>query len=122
MTEVGGRAVRESGVNIAEKPRKRRAARPGVRPGDETAQDSAQDGSLWSIEEVSGYLQVPVSSIYKMTARGSATPIPHIRIGGRLRFRRDDIDRWVSLQATSNLQALERIRQKALKVTHGHDP
>ena len=122
MTEVGGRAPRELGVNVAEKPRKRRAARPGVRPAEEPTQDPALDGGLWSIEEVSSYLQVPVSSIYKMTARGSATPIPHIRIGGRLRFRRDDIDRWVSLQATSNLQALERIRQKALKVTHGHDP
>ena len=122
MTEVGGRAARDSGRITKEMPRKQRAARPVVRPGDEPAQHSGQDGGLWSIKEVSSYLQVPVSSIYKMTARGSATPIPHIRIGGRLRFRRDDIDRWVSLQATSNLQALERIRQKALKVTHGHDP
>ena len=122
MTEVGGRAPRELGRITKEMPRKQRAARPGVRPVEEPTQDSALDGGLWSIEEVSSYLQVPVSSIYKMTARGSATPIPHIRIGGRLRFRRDDIDRWVSLQTTSNLQALERIRQKALKVTHGHDP
>ena len=122
MTEVGGRAARESGRKITERPRQRRAARPEVRSGDEPARVSANDGGLWSIEEVGRYLQVPVSSIYKMTARGAATPIPHIRIGGRLRFRRDDIDRWVSLMATSNLQALERIRQKALKVTHGHDP
>ena len=68
------------------------------------------------------YLRLPVSAVYRMTARAAAVRIPHIRIGGRLRFRQHDIDQWLSLLTTSNIQALERLRQKALKVTHGHHP
>jgi excisionase family DNA binding protein len=119
MTEVGGRAPRDFGEMVGQKPNNPGAARPGVRPGEEPAQDAAQDGGLWSIEEVSRYLQVPVSSIYKMTARRSVTAIPHVRIGGRLRFRQQDIDQWLTLLTTSNLEALAKLRQKAIKVTHG---
>lgn len=43
-------------------------------------------GSLWNIADLSAYLQIPVSSIYKMTARQAAVRIPHIRIGGTLRL------------------------------------
>jgi excisionase family DNA binding protein len=77
---------------------------------------------LWDIAAVSDYLQVPVSSIYKMTARKVAVRIPHIRIGGKLRFRRSDVDRWLTLLTTSNLEVLERGRQKASEVTYGDDP
>jgi excisionase family DNA binding protein len=119
MTEVGGRAPRDFGEIVGENPRKPRAARPGDGPGDGPAQDSAQGGGLWSIEDVSRYLQVPISSIYKMTARRSATAIPHVRIGGRLRFRQHDIDQWLTLLTTSNVEALAKVRQKAIKVTHG---
>ena len=38
-----------------------------------------------------------MSSVYKMTARKAAVRIPHIRIGGKLRFRQSDIDRWLTL-------------------------
>lgn len=100
-----------------------RAARPGDRPGDRTgANRRLGAGSLWDVADVREYLQIPISSIYKMTARKAAVRIPHIRIGGTIRFRQTDIDQWLSLLTTSNIEALAKMRQKALKVTHGNHP
>ena len=112
----------ESGL-IEEKRDAPRAARPGDRPEDRTGADRrAGRGSLWDIADVSAYLQVPVSSIYKMTARKAVVRIPHIRIGGTLRFRQSDVDRWLTLLTTSNIEALSKMRQKVSQVNHGHDP
>jgi excisionase family DNA binding protein len=100
-----------------------RAARPGARPEDRPGANPGGDGgALWDIADVSAYLQIPVSSVYKMTARKARVRIPHIRIGGSLRFRHADIDQWLSLLTTSNIEALQKVRQKALKVTHGDHP
>lgn len=99
-----------------------RAARPGNRPEDRTgANRRAGNGSLWDIADVSEYLQIPVSSIYKMTARKAPVRIPHIRIGAKLRFRQSDVDQWLTLLTTSNVEALSKMRQKVSRVTHGHD-
>lgn len=107
---------------IGETRRTPRAARPGDRPDHRTGANSrAGRVSLWDIADVSAYLQIPVSSIYKMTARKAAVRIPHIRIGGKLRFRQSDVDRWLTLLTTSNIEALSKMRQKVSKVTHGHD-
>ena len=90
-----------------------RATRPGDRPADQPGAVGVNESALWDIDDVSAYLRIPVSAIYKMTARRAVVRIPYIRIGGRLRFRQHDIDQWLSLQTTSNLEALERIRRKA---------
>jgi len=68
---------------------------------------------LWSVEDVAGYLGVPTSAVYKMTARGSTNPIPHLKIGGRLRFRQGDIDEWLDLWSVSSLERLATARSKA---------
>jgi hypothetical protein len=57
-----------------------------------------------------------------MTAKHAAVRIPHIHIGGKLRFRRADVDRWLTLLTTSNIETLTRVRQKVDEATHGHDP
>jgi excisionase family DNA binding protein len=107
---------------IEKRRRAPRAARPGDRPEDRTGADPrAGNGALWDVAAVSAYLQIPVSSIYKMTARKAAVRIPHIRIGGALRFRQSDVDHWLTLLTTSNIEALSKMRQKLSKVTHGHD-
>ena len=108
---------------IGEKREAPRAARTGDRPEDRTgATRRLADGSLWDIADVSAYLQVPVSSIYKMTARKAPVRIPHIRIGGTLRFRQADVDQWLTLLTTSNIEALSKMRQKVSKVNHGDHP
>lgn len=92
---------------------------PALRPSQDVTADSGD--ALWNVVDVSTYLQLPVSSIYKMTARRATARIPHIRIGSKLRFRRADIDRWLTLLTHSNLEALSKMRQKVSKVTHGND-
>jgi excisionase family DNA binding protein len=51
--------------------------------------------SLWKISDVAEYLGVPRRSIYKMTGPKSAIRIPHMRIAGKVRFRKTDVDRWL---------------------------
>lgn len=70
----------------------------------------ARSAGLWGIEEVSSYLAIPESSIYKMTARGV---IPHVKLGGRVRFRQADIDRWLDLLVVSNMKTLARAKEAA---------
>jgi excisionase family DNA binding protein len=76
---------------------------------------------LWTIGDAAAYLRVPVSSVYKMTARKARVRIPHIRIAGRVRFRKSDLDSWLELLTISNLGALKRMQQGLRKATHGHN-
>lgn len=77
---------------------------------------------LWTVAEAANYLNVPTSAIYKMTARAARLPVPHVRLAGRLRFRRSDLDRWIGLLSTSNLTTLEKMRASARRAADGHDP
>lgn len=78
---------------------------------------------LWNVEELSEYLQVPVSSIYKMTAPKSRTTIPHMRLSGRIRFRKSDIDRWLGLLTVSGISALQEVsRRTSRKDNYGKTP
>jgi excisionase family DNA binding protein len=62
---------------------------------------------LWKISDVAQYLGIPLSSVYKMTGPKAALRIPHIRIAGKVRFRKGDIDLWLNqlMVATSGLFA-----------------
>lgn len=92
-----------------------RAAEPGGRPGAILAAEDA----LWDVAAVAAFLRVPIGSIYKMTARKTIVRIPHIRLGGLLRFRKADVEQWLTLLTVSNLTALTRMREKARHATHG---
>jgi excisionase family DNA binding protein len=50
---------------------------------------------LWKISDVAQYLGIPPNSVYKMTGPKSALRMPHIRIAGKLRFRKADVDQWL---------------------------
>lgn len=65
---------------------------------------------LWSIDDVAAYLGIPKMAVYKMT---SARTIPHVKLGGRVRFRQADIDRWLDLLTVSNLDILEKAKRRA---------
>lgn len=69
---------------------------------------------LWDVAEVAAYLGLPSSSIYRMTCRTAAVRIPHTRIGGRLRFRKSDIDRWLESLTFNNADVLMKARLRAL--------
>jgi excisionase family DNA binding protein len=51
-----------------------------------------RDGLL-TVRQVALFLQVHEKTVYRLV---SASGLPCVRIGGRLRFRSDDVLRWVS--------------------------
>ncbi|PKW13149.1 helix-turn-helix transcriptional regulator [Saccharopolyspora spinosa] len=52
---------------------------------------------LWGIEEVSGYLGVPVGTLYQWRSRGYG-PVGR-KIGKYIRFKPDEVERWFDSQA-----------------------
>lgn len=47
---------------------------------------------VMTIEEISKYLQIPLSSLYKLAQEGK---IPCQKVGRHWRFRKEAIDRWL---------------------------
>ncbi|MBI4450277.1 helix-turn-helix domain-containing protein [Candidatus Uhrbacteria bacterium] len=76
---------------------------------------------LWNIREVAEYLSVPVASVYKMTCATARLRIPHVKISGKLRFRRRDVDEWLELLTVSNVDVLRKVARSARR-NHGVDP
>jgi hypothetical protein len=54
-----------------------------------------------------------------MTGRVGDLHIPHLKLAGRLRFRKTDIDRWLETLAVSNVELLDKVRRKAQEVADG---
>lgn len=51
------------------------------------------DNNLMDVKEAAAYLKVPAATIYNYTMKGK---IPHSHLGKLLRFRKADIDDWLS--------------------------
>lgn len=49
--------------------------------------------SLWTVEDVAQYLRVAVQSVYRWV---SQEKIPHLKVGGSLRFDPKEIQEWLS--------------------------
>jgi len=49
-------------------------------------------GEVLTIEELSAYLKIPKSTLYKLVREGK---IPSQKIGRHLRFHRESIDEWL---------------------------
>ncbi len=67
---------------------------------------------LWKISDVAQYLGIPLSGVYKMTGPKSVLRIPHLRIAGRVRFRKGDIDEWLNLLAVSDNGLLAKVNAR----------
>jgi excisionase family DNA binding protein len=76
---------------------------------------------LWDIQEAAAYLKLSVGAVYRMTGPKAGLKIPHIKLSSRLRFRRPEIDEWLSLLSISNLDLLSKARAKAQGVRRGHN-
>ena len=48
---------------------------------------------ILTVQELSDYLKVPVSTLYKLVREGS---IPATKIGKHWRFHKDAIDAWIT--------------------------
>lgn len=53
--------------------------------------------SLWTVDDVAGYLKVSKHTIYKWNEHGR---IPALKIGGQLRFNPDAVRAWALEQQT----------------------
>jgi excisionase family DNA binding protein len=51
-----------------------------------------QGSSVFTIEELSGYLKISKSTLYKLAQDGN---IPGQKVGKHWRFHKDAIDRWL---------------------------
>jgi excisionase family DNA binding protein len=54
-------------------------------------------GDILTLKDVSGYLKIPVSTIYKLVREGK---IPAQKIGRQWRFHKLAIDRWLGQTQT----------------------
>ena len=76
---------------------KRNASRKTATKGG-TMTAIAEIEPLWSVQDVSTYLGIPVHTIYAW--RGAGTGPPGRRIGKRLRYRPEDVRAWVAALPT----------------------
>jgi excisionase family DNA binding protein len=61
---------------------------------EDTPTPSAEERSPWlSLAGAAAYLDLPRARLYKLSAAGA---IPHYKQEGRLLFRRDELERWLS--------------------------
>jgi predicted DNA-binding transcriptional regulator AlpA len=68
------------------------SSRIGSRPPG-AAVSSGLIAPLWSVQDVAGFLQVPVQTLYSWRVRGEGPPA--LKIGKYLRYRPEDVQRWV---------------------------
>ncbi len=54
------------------------------------------DGPLMTVEDVAAYLSVSRATVYGWRYRHCGPP--GLRVGGVVRYRREDVDRWVESQ------------------------
>ena len=55
---------------------------------------------LWTIQDVAHYLGVPVQTLYQWRSRGHGPR--GVRIGRHVRYRSDDVRRWVADQVKAS--------------------
>ena len=59
---------------------------------------------LLTVEDLATYVDVPVATIYAWRNRRRGPP--GFRVGRHLRFRRDDVERWIAEKLAQSNQAV----------------
>jgi len=81
------------------------------------------ESPLFSVSEAAAYLGMSKDWIYEHLK----TLIPHVKIGGALRFRKEDIDRYIAMQTVppinvrdikTAISLRELMREPRLQNTH----
>jgi excisionase family DNA binding protein len=57
-------------------------------------------GDILTIEELSAYLKIPKSTLYKLVREGK---VPSQKVGRHWRFRKETIDRWLDEKQPQDL-------------------
>ena len=77
---------------------------------------------LFDIEQISNYLSIKEKTIYKKVESGE---IPHYKIGRLLRFKKEEIDKWLEACKQANKleagqQKIKKNRRKSSKLINNH--
>lgn len=64
------------------------------------------EDTIFDVKDLAGYLRVSPKWIYERT---HLKEIPHIKIGGQLRFRKRDIDKWLNSYNVLDISTPKRI-------------
>jgi excisionase family DNA binding protein len=59
----------------------------------------ADTDEFWTAEEVSNYLRIPQSTVYKLA---QDKVLPGFKVGKHWRFRREAIERWIEQRSANN--------------------
>lgn len=57
------------------------------------------DTEFLTVEEVAGYLRLPLSTVYKLV---QDKKLPGFKVGKHWRFRRETIEKWIIDQEANN--------------------
>ena len=60
---------------------------------------NAMNDQILTLKEVAVYLKLAEKTAYKLAAAGK---LPGFKVGGSWRFKREDIDRWIEEQKSTN--------------------
>ena len=60
---------------------------------------SEEDEALWTVQQVSGFLQLKPNTVRLMASRGE---LPAIRVGRFWRFNHSELNRWLIENSTEN--------------------
>lgn len=77
-------------------------AGPVPAPGETAMKDDAAE--IFTLDEVAAYLKVGKRTVYRLAA---AKKIPAFKVGGTWRFRRQEIDLWITEQTERGRQGHE---------------
>ena len=58
-------------------------------------------GEIFTLDEVAAYLKVGKRTVYRLAA---ARKLPAFKVGGTWRFRRQEIDQWITRQTENSQQ------------------
>ena len=48
-----------------------------------------------TVKEIAAYLRLNVQTVYRKVGEKGSDALPHVRIGGAIRFKKSDVDNWM---------------------------
>lgn len=57
---------------------------------------------LLDVDQLAEFLNMPRNSVYQLVFHSKRNGFPYIKIGQRLRFRLNEIEKWLLSQAVNN--------------------
>ena len=67
-----------------------------------------RESPFFDMNEVSQYLRIPKSTIYKFTMDKK---IPFFKVGRRIRFNKTSIDKWVNVLEKGNIEKVRKLKR-----------